>query len=213
MRRVALVTGFEPYGGRSGNPSAVVANTLDGTTIAGLAIAGRVLPVALDGLGRRVDLLLAEHDPALVIATGLAPGEAVIRLERIGVNLADFAIPDNRGRRVVDRPLARAGPDALFATLPLRAILRALGTRGIPARMSESAGLYLCNAMLYRLLLAIRRRVPCGLIHLPCLPEQAVRRPRLGDDPPLPSMAAETMVEAVRVAIGVTARLSAGTRR
>ena len=212
MKRVALVTGFEPYGGHHANPSAVVAEALDGAAIAGLTVVGRVVPVAIQGLGRRIERLLGEHDPAIVVASGLAPGEPVIRLERIGVNLADFPIPDNRGRRPVERPLVRGGPDALFATLPLRAILGALNRRGIPARLSETAGLYLCNAMLYRLLLAAK--VPCGFIHLPCLPSQAAGRRGKGEaDPPMPSMAAETMIEAVRVALAVTAKLNAGRRR
>ncbi len=215
--RPALVTGFEPYGGHADNPSASIARALDGTTIAGLTVVGRVLPVSLAGLTRRIDRLLAETEPALVIATGLAPGEPVIRLERIGVNLADFEAPDNRGRRARDRRLVLGGPDALFATLPLRAIERRLLARGIPVRLSETAGLYLCNATLYGLLVALRGRrpsVPCGFVHLPCLPSQVADVLRRDGEPPaMPSMDLRTMTEAVEIAVATTARLSGGTRR
>ena len=78
----ALVTGFEPYGGRGLNPSALLARALDGAQIAGLAVAGRCLPVAMAGLGERIETLLAETQPSLVVALGLAPGEPVIRLDR-----------------------------------------------------------------------------------------------------------------------------------
>lgn len=217
--RVALVTGFEPYGGLRGNPSADVARALDGTSIGGYAVVGCVLPVALDGLGHRIERLLARTNPALVVAAGLAPDESVIRLERVGLNLADFDLPDNRGRHARDRSLDPSGPNALFATLPLRAIERALLRHGIPVRLSESAGLYLCNAMLYRALRALDGRVPavpCGFVHLPCTPGQAAVVHGRGRDErvPPPSMALETMIEAVRVAVAVTARgLGAGTRR
>lgn len=216
---VALVTGFEPYGGRSVNPSADVARALDGAGIAGHAVVGRVLPVALGGLMRRVSGLLDTHAPAVVIATGLSPGEPAIRLERIGTNLADFDIADNAGRIARDGRVVPGGPDALFANLPVRAIARALTKAGIPARPSDSAGTYLCNATLYAFLLALARRgatVPCGFIHLPYLPGQVADLLGGRAPPPegqLPSMAGEMMVEAVRIALAVTAASAGGTRQ
>ncbi|MEX2650160.1 MAG: hypothetical protein WD673_14205, partial [Alphaproteobacteria bacterium] len=197
--------------------SAPGARALVGATIAGVSGVGRALPGSLAGLARRIDRLLAETAPALVIATGLAPGEPVIRLERIGVNLADFDLPDNRDRRARDRPLVPGGPDALFATLPLRAIERRLLARGIPVRLSETAGLYLCNATLYGLLAALRGRrpsVPCGFIHLPCLPNQVADVLRRDDKRvPVASMDLAVMTETVEIAVATTARLSGGKRR
>lgn len=177
MTDTALITGFEPYGGRSLNPSAQLAAALDGAEIGGLRVVGRTSPVSIAGLSERIDAWLDDLRPALVIALGLWPGEPMIRLERYAVNLADFEIADNSGTRLSDAAIAAGDATALASTLPLRAIEHALLADGIPARLSNTAGTYLCNATLYGLLRAIRKRgldVPCGFIHLPYLPAQVV---------------------------------------
>jgi pyroglutamyl-peptidase len=212
----ALITGFEPYGGRSLNPSAKLAAALDGAVIGGLTVIGRTLPVALDGLAERIEAWLGEIRPALVIALGLWPGEPTIRLERFGVNLADFAIPDNAGARLDNAVLVRGGAAALPATLPLPAIEQAILAAGIPARLSETAGTFLCNATLYHLLAAVARRgaaVPCGFIHLPYLPEQVAEmlsearagRLELHQRADLASMDFVVMERALRIAIALGA--------
>jgi pyroglutamyl-peptidase len=216
----ALVTGFAPYGGRGLNPSAELARALDGARIAGLAVVGRTLPVAMEGLAGRIESVLVETEPALVIALGLAPGEAMIRLERFAVNLADFEIADNAGDRLVNAPVA-PGAVARAATLPLRAIEEALLAEGIPVRLSTSAGTYLCNAVLYLLLAALERRgrrVPCGFVHLPYLPQQvaemfaAARAGRLevNQRADTASMDLAVMERALRRAIAVSAETIAG---
>ncbi|MBI3453659.1 MAG: pyroglutamyl-peptidase I [Rhodospirillales bacterium] len=124
--------------------------------------------------------ILAEIAPLAVVALGLAAGEPVIRLERIAVNLAAFDAPDNDGARIVERPLAPGGPPALRARLDLPAIQRALLDRGIPARLSNSAGTYLCNAAMYRWLALTPRRVPCGFVHLPHLRAEAAAKLSVG---------------------------------
>ena len=214
--RLALVTGFEPYGGRGRNPAGEVAARLDGMEIAGARVVGRSLPVAFGPLRQSIPAMLAEVDPAAVIGLGLCPGEAVIRLERVAINLADFDIPDNDGLVLVDREVDAGGMAARFATLPLRAIQDALLQAGIPARLSSSAGTYLCNQALYHFLGAIEqggRTARCGFLHLPYVPEQvagmvaeiqaarSVERHRRTD---IPSMRLELMVEAVRIALEVT---------
>jgi pyroglutamyl-peptidase len=212
----ALVTGFEAYGGRSRNPAGEIAAALDGSLIGDTRLVGRSLPVAFAALEEVVPALLAEVDPAVVISLGLCPGEPVIRLERVAINLADFAIPDNDGAVLVDRPLDAEGSAARFATLPLRPIQQALLAAGIPARLSSTAGTYICNKVLYRFLGAIERSgkaVPCGFIHLPYLPEQvagmiadmqAERSLERRQPANLPSMGLATMTEAVRIALEVT---------
>ena len=216
MSRPALVTGFEPYGGRGRNPAGEVAARLDGREVAGVRVVGRNLPVKFAALDEAVAATLAEVDPAAVISLGLCPGEAVIRLERVAINVADFEIPDNEGLVLIDRPLDAAGAAARFATLPLRRVQETFLAAGIPARLSNSAGTYLCNKALYRFLDAIERRgkaVPCGFIHLPYVPEQvagmiaelqAARSIERNRRPDIPSMSLDLMVEGVRLALEVT---------
>ena len=214
MPKRVLLTGFEPYGGRGFNPSAAVTEGLHGEVIDGVEVSGRVLPVALAGLAERVDRLLAETGPVAVINLGLAPGTPVVRLERVGVNVAEFDVADNAGYVCRDEPLQRRGPDALFATLPLRAIEASLLNAGIPARVSDTAGTYLCNATLYRFLYALRESAtPCGFIHLPYAPRQVAelidatrqgRRLEIEQRADLASMDLATMTEAVRIALAET---------
>lgn len=223
-KRAALVTGFEPYGGMEHNPSAEIARRLDGARIAGVPVVGRRLPVDLGAFDQAWRGLLKEVDPVAVILLGLAPGEAVIRLERVALNLADFPIPDNAGASVMDRTVDARGAAALWSRLPLRAIQRRLLAMGIPARMSETAGTYLCNVAMYRALRSIPRLVPCGFIHLPLLPAQvaiAIERKLAGDPLPAgaasdsagPSMAFPFQRRAIEIALAVTLESTRRRRR
>lgn len=216
MAETALITGFEPYGGRALNPSAKLALALHGARIGGFEIVGRSLPVAFGGLGERIDALLDEVRPGLVIALGLWPGEPTIRLERFGLNLADFEIADNAGTRLEDAMIASGGATGLAASLPLRAIETALLDAGIPVRLSATAGSYLCNATLYTLLAAVARRgwaIPSGFIHLPYLPEQVAEmlaearagRLEIHQRADLASMDYAVMERALRLALAATA--------
>lgn len=173
--RPTLITGFAPYGGRGTNPAAELAAALDGRRIGGRPVVGRTLPVSYRELPQRIDALLAETEPAVVISIGLWPGEPMIRIERIGVNVASFEIPDNEGRLARDEPVRANGPAARTASLPIREIEAALLGAGIPARVSDTAGTFLCNAALYGFLAAAERLAPaalCGFIHVPYLPTQ-----------------------------------------
>lgn len=212
MRGTALVTGFEPYGGRGLNPSGELAAALDGARIGDLAVVGRTLPVVFAGLAARIEACLAEVRPALVIALGLWPGEPAIRLERRAVNLAECSSPDNAGALRHGEALEPGGAAELAATLPLPAIAAALLRDGIPVRLSESAGTFLCNAALYTLLHAIARNgapIPCGFVHLPYLPRQVAAMLADGHNAPpdagLASMDLVTMERAVRIALAIAA--------
>jgi pyroglutamyl-peptidase len=167
-----LVTGFEPFGGLAENPSADVARALDGDRIAGHAVVGRVLPVVLAGQRARIETLLDEVRPALVVALGLAADATTLQLERQAVNYVHFAIADNGGAMPRDGTLCPDGPPALSSTLSLAPIAASLAEARLAATLSDSAGSYLCNATFYFFLDLIRRRglaVPCGFIHLPPL--------------------------------------------
>ncbi len=220
--RSVILTGFEPYGGRALNPSAEIVQALNGQEISGAGIAGHVLPVSLERLPRHIEEILSGPEPAAVVNLGLAPGEPMIRLERIGVNLAEFELPDNDGRVLEDAALDRAGREGAFSTLPLRRIEARLLAAGIPARLSLSAGSYLCNATMYAFLGKLRERgwhAPCGFIHLPYLPRQVadvlveMNRKRASDlvkREHLPSMDLATQVQAVRLALEETLASGSG---
>jgi pyroglutamyl-peptidase len=175
MVRPALVTGFMPYGGRGVNPAAEIAAALDGGTLAGTPVVSRLLPVSLAEIAGMAETLLRDLDPCVVVSLGLWPGESLIRIERVALNVADFEIPDNRGYLAVDESVLANCTAAKFATVPVRAMMEALLEAGIPARVSNTAGTFLCNACLYNFLSIAetrRDRVACGFIHVPYLPSQ-----------------------------------------
>jgi pyroglutamyl-peptidase len=204
-----LVTGFEPFAGLDRNPSAEVALRLDGRTIGGGAIVARLLPVSLAGYRGALAAALDEVRPGLAIALGLAQGEASVRIERVGINLADFEIADNDGTVAAGRPVEEGGPQARFSTFPAAEIEAALLAAGIPAHCSTTAGAYLCNACLYSLLGMVETTgssFAAGFIHLPYLPEQvamlmASERRTRNDTP---SMSLDIMTRAVEIAIEVS---------
>jgi len=205
-----LVTGFEPFAGLADNPSADVAAALDGAEVAGRRIVGRLLPVDFARYGPALDALLREIKPVLYIGFGLASGEDMIRIERFGVNLADFDIPDNAGARHIGRTIENDGPAARASTIPCAEIRTALLDAGIPARLSNSAGSYLCNATLYSALgLCAGPRIPCGFIHLPYASEQVAALLREGKGPLngeslAPSLPIEMMAAAAEIILDVS---------
>jgi pyroglutamyl-peptidase len=210
-----LLTGFEGYGGRAINPAKEVAERLDGTVIGGAEVHGRTLPVSYAEIGARIAGLIEELGPRAVICLGLWPGEPMLRIERIAANIADFEIADNAGL-LAKEPVVEGGPAGLLSTLPIEAIRDRLLAAGIPARLSGTAGQFLCNAAMYHALRLCADRSPpprCGFIHLPYLPQQVAllmtqKRDRAGVElhqrADLASMALETMIEGVCLAIATT---------
>jgi len=198
-----LVTGYEPFGEFEANPSGRVAEALDGTSVAGHEVVGRVLPVEFGPARERATGLVDDHDPAVALATGLAGGRAAVSVERFGVNVNDaVTTPDNAGADPVDEPVAPDGPAAYRASVPVGNAVAALLEAGVPARLSDDAGTHMCNDVLYAVRHHVETRgldVDSGFVHLPLTPEGAVRRaeaPARGGSVP-PSMGFQTQVEAV----------------
>ncbi|PXA82248.1 pyroglutamyl-peptidase I [Auritidibacter sp. NML120779] len=175
MQRV-LVSGFEPFGGMDYNPSWDVAEQLsDADTGAEVHVIR--LPVEF-GTAAQILLDHAESlQPEVIIATGLASGTDAIRLERVGLNLRDARIPDNAGAQPIDEPVDPHGPTAVFSTLRLKAALARITDAEIRVQLSLSAGSFVCNDVLYSLLVALDRKqapIPGGFVHLPDLRDPAV---------------------------------------
>lgn len=212
MTRTVLLTGFQPFGGEQVNPSWQAVSALHGTRIAGHRVVARELPVAFGASLKALRAALRDMRPALVICVGQAGGRAQLSLERVAINIDDARIPDNTGQQPVDVPVVAEGPAAYFSTLPVKAMRHALSAAGFPAEVSQTAGTYVCNHVFYGLMHALRRQriVRAGFIHIPYSPAQASMHPGT------PSVAVETVTEALRLAVKVAlntrmdARLAAG---
>lgn len=198
--KTVLLTGFEPFGGETRNPSQEIAAALHGRTIAQRKIVGAVLPCVFGDAIAELRREIRRHQPQVVIATGQGGGRPDITPERVALNIDDARIPDNAGVQPMDRPIIRGAPAAFWSTLPIKAIVAALHEQRVPASVSESAGTFVCNHVFYGLMHALRRRtgVRGGFIHLPFLPEQVKHSE--------PSLPLATMVEAIALAIAVSLR-------
>ncbi|HEY5231282.1 MAG TPA: pyroglutamyl-peptidase I, partial [Galbitalea sp.] len=133
-----------------------------------------LLPVTFAGASVSMRELIARHSPDLVIGTGLADGRAAITPERVAINLEDARIPDNAGDQPDSRTIDVTGPAAYFSGLPVKAIAARIREAGIPSQVSDTAGTYVCNSLMYATMRAVEGTdVMAGFIHVPCSPELA----------------------------------------
>lgn len=182
-----LLTGFDPFGGETVNPSWEAVRRLDAQIVRRHQIVALQLPTCFGRSLRTLRAALTRHEPALVICVGQAGGRSRVSLERVAINVDDARIADNAGRQPVDRAVIRGAPAAYFSTLPIKAQLGALQRAGLPAEISQTAGTFVCNHVFYGLMHALRDtpQVRGGFVHIPFLPEQAVAHagvPSLGLD-------------------------------
>jgi pyroglutamyl-peptidase len=193
MKKQIVLFGFEPFGGHSRNPSAELVLALAEKAEYASKIVSYVLPVSASRVTPMVQEILARHQPSEVIAFGLGGGEA-IEIERVGVNLCDFRIPDADGESRVDMPVVEGAPEAYFSTLPTRQFYEKIAQENIPVALSLSAGAYLCNFLLYSLLhlSTPTKKFRTCFIHLPLLPEMTIGEP---------SMPFEQMMQAAEIVL------------
>jgi pyroglutamyl-peptidase len=170
-----LLTGFDPFGGETINPSWEAVRMLDGRRIGGHRIVARQLPTEFAGSLRVLKKAMRELSPVIVLGVGQAGGRSQLSIERVAINIQDARIPDNAGDQPVDEPVIIGGPTAYFSSLPIKTVLMALRAGGLPAEISQTAGTYVCNHIAYAMLhLASKKRgVRAGFMHIPYLPEQA----------------------------------------
>ena len=188
-----LLTGFEPFGKASSNPSGEIVKQISGENII-----TAILPVAYAQSAERLLALIAEHNPDVVICLGQAEGRKEITPERVAINLDDARLADNEGVMRNDVKILEDGPDAYFSTLPIKEIVEEIKATGVPASVSLSAGAFLCNHVFY---IAQNKfagtKVRSGFVHVPLMDEQA------GEFPGLPTMPLDQMVKAVRTMLEV----------
>ena len=203
MRHI-LVTGFEPFGGETINPSWEVVKQLEGLIIDDCRVVTRQLPCVFGESLTVLNAAIDELNPAVVIAVGQAGGRVDITVERVGINVDDARIPDNRGQQPIDVAIVPDGPAAWFSSLPIKAMVAAMREKGIPASVSQTAGTFVCNHVMYGLLHKIGENAEMkgGFIHIPYLPEQAAAHAGA------PSMATQTVKAALEIALTVALRQS-----
>ena len=191
-----LLTGFEPFGKASQNPSAEIVKAISGGNLV-----TAILPVAYAKSANVLRALIEKHNPEVVICLGQAEGRKEITPERVAINLDDARLADNEGVLRTDCKIVNDGPDAYFSTLPVKEIVLAINEIGIPATVSLSAGSFLCNHIFYVTQHhLVGTSVRSGFIHVPLMDEQA------SEFPGLPTMPLAQMLKAVQVMLDVATK-------
>ena len=188
-----LLTGFEPFGTATSNPSGEIVKQISGDNIV-----NAILPVAYAQSAERLLALIAEHNPDVVICLGQAEGRTQITPEKVAINLDDARLADNAGVERSDVKILDDGPDAYFTSLPIKEMVDAAKAAGVPASVSLSAGAFLCNHVFY---VAQNKfagtKVRSGFVHVPLMDSQAP------EFPGLPTMPLDQMIKAVRTMLEV----------
>jgi len=192
MKKV-LITGFDPFGGESINPSWEAVTRLP-DRIGELEIIKKEIPTVFVRAADAVIEYAEEISPDVIICVGQAGGRAAITPEVVAINLCEASIADNEGNKLCGVPAIEGAPAAYFTTIPVREMVAAIKVQGILAALSYSAGAFVCNETLYRLLHHFRdSNVKIGFIHVPFLPEQTKEG--------VPSIPLDSIVSALTVAI------------
>lgn len=200
MKKKILVTAFEPFAGRRRNPALDVLLELP-PALGGHSLHKFKLPVDGNAVGRRIAELIRRVKPDLIVSLGLAAGEAGIRVERFALNIKDYGIKDNAGRRPEGKKIKEGGPAAYSVSSDPVKLVAAIRKAGVPAYVSNHAGAYVCNTLMYEALHAAGPGVKYAFIHLPLTTEMV-----LADEPGkalAPSLPLSLLVKAVEAAIKV----------
>ena len=188
-----LLTGFEPFGTATSNPSGEIVKQISGDNIV-----TAILPVTYAQSAERLLSLINQHNPDVVLCLGQAEGRTQITPEKVAINLDDARLADNEGVLRNDVKILDNGPDAYFTTLPIKEMVEAIKAAGVPASVSLSAGAFLCNHVFY---VAQNKfagtKVRSGFVHVPLMDSQAP------EFPGLPTMPLDQMVKAVRAMLEV----------
>lgn len=192
-----LITGFDPFGNETVNPSFEAVKRIkiyDEET----ELIIKEIPTVFKKSLKILESIIEEYKPDVVICTGQAGGSYKIAIERIGINVADAVIPDNDGDQPIDEKICEDGENAYFSNLPIKAVVEELRKNNIPASVSNTAGTYVCNNLLYGVLYLIHKKYPSmrgGFVHVPYLPEQVI------DKSNTPSMSLDVITRALKIIV------------
>ncbi|WP_217983418.1 pyroglutamyl-peptidase I [Staphylococcus nepalensis] len=192
-----LVTGFDPFGGDTINPALEAVNLLP-YEIQGHTIEKLEIPTVFNKSKVTIENKLKAAHFDIVLAIGQAGGRFELTPERIGINIDDARIPDNEGNQPIDEMIQSSGDAAYFSNLPVKRMTEAIKTAGVPARLSNTAGTFVCNHILYQLGFLQATQFPnikFGFIHVPFIPEQVT------DKPEQPSMSIQTIAKGLKAAL------------
>ena len=191
-----LLTGFDAFGEEKINPASLVLEKIP-EKMDGADLYKELIPTVFGKSASIIEEKIKEIKPDIIISLGQAGGRSHITVERVAINIDDASIDDNEGNRPVDRKIREDGQPAYFATIPIKAIINKLKEEKIPAAISNTAGTYVCNHVMYQdLYLASKyKNIRAGFIHLPFLPDQVIEKNGIA------SMELATMVRAIEIAI------------
>ena len=192
-----LITGFDKFGGESINPSNLCVNSLS-DVIDNIEIKKITLPTVFKDSSRVLEENIKSFSPSIVICVGQAGGRSKITPERIAINIDDARIPDNIGNSPIDETIRKDGENAYFSTLPIKAIVDELNKNSIPSAISNTAGTFVCNHVMYEALYITSKKyqnIKAGFIHIPYIEEQ------VADKPNMPYMKKEDIIVALELII------------
>ena len=193
-----LVTGFDPFGGEKVNP-ALEAVKLLSSEINGAELHWVEIPTVFYKSAEVLEAEINRYHPDVVLCIGQAGGRASLTPERVAINQDDARIPDNQGNQPIDTPIRLDGEAAYFSTLPIKAMVQAIKEVGLPATVSNTAGTFVCNHLMYQALYLADKKFPhmrAGFMHIPYMIEQVINKPNTA------SMNLADIVKGVEATIG-----------
>lgn len=174
-----LVAAFDPFGGEKINPALEAVKLLD-NEIAGAEIIKLEIPTVFHKSADTMRKKALEVKPDMILCVGQAGGRFALTPERVAINQDDARIEDNEGNQPIDVPIQEDGPPAYFSTLPIKAMVEKIKETGVPSAVSNTAGTFVCNHIMYQALYLTEKELPgvrAGFIHVPYIPEQVVDKP------------------------------------
>ena len=193
-----LVTGFDPFGGETVNPALEAVKLLP-KEIHGAEVYWAEIPTVFYQSAEVLEAEINRYHPDAVLCIGQAGGRASLTPERVAINQDDARIPDNQGNQPIDEPIRMDGQAAYFSTLPIKAMVQAIKEEGLPATVSNTAGTFVCNHLMYQALYLADKKFPnmrAGFMHIPYMTEQVVNKPNTA------SMNLTDIVRGIEAAIG-----------
>ena len=174
-----LVTGFDPFGGEKVNPALEAVKLLP-KEIHGAEVYWAEIPTVFYQSAEVLEAEIVRYQPDVVLCIGQAGGRASLTPERVAINQDDARIPDNQGNQPIDEPIRMDGAAAYFSTLPIKAMVKSLKSEGLPATVSNTAGTFVCNHLMYQALYLADKKFPhmrAGFMHIPYMTEQVLNKP------------------------------------